>query len=216
MTDPAPPSRGGIGNGLPGWARVGLMAILVLTGIFALGASAGIIAADREDGFTFRTVLLLALMAYAVAICAWGAWRLYPTLVSEPEAPRVRTSRTILWVGGAVGGVLGLMLSLSTDLAGGESLFSNGPIPPGIAVAAIVGWIFGGFGLTFAWLRTIDEHEMQANNAGALAGLCTYLAVEPAWWLGARGGFLPEQQPMLTFLLVLTVYTAVWFWRRSR
>jgi hypothetical protein len=203
-------------SGLPHWARMALISLCAVLAVFAAGAMAGATAAAREDGLSLATMAMLCLFLALGVGSAWAGWKLYAAIGTEPEAPRVRTSRLMLVLGGAMGAVFGLLMSVGVDATGSGSVFDNSPLPLWLASLAIIGWTVGGSLLTFLWLRSIDEHEMQANNAGALAALCTYLLVEPTWWLGWRGGFLPEQQPMLTFLLVLTVYTAVWFWRRSR
>ncbi|WP_336924963.1 hypothetical protein [Altererythrobacter palmitatis] len=193
-----------------------MLALLCLLGVFALGTAFGIVGAMAEDGVTPVALILLAVALGIAGTAGWGAFRLYARATSGPESPRVRFSRMLLIAGGAMGLVMGIAFSVASDTTGSADLFGNGPLPGWLAGLTIAAYVLVGGGLTLAWLRSIDEHEMQANNAGALAGLCTYLFVEPSWWLGARGGFLPEHQPMVTFLLVLTVYTAVWLWHRSR
>ncbi|MFC3099494.1 hypothetical protein [Altererythrobacter lauratis] len=193
-----------------------VLALLSLLAVFALGAAFGIGSTMAEDGATPVALLLLAVAVSIAGLTAWAAFRLYARATSGPESPRVRFSRMLLIAGGAMGLVMGIAFSVATDTTGSADLFGSGPLPGWLAALTIAVYVLIGGGLTLAWLRSIDEHEMQANNAGALAGLCTYLFVEPSWWLGARGGFLPDQQPMVTFLLVLTVYTAVWLWHRSR
>lgn len=215
MTDPVDSPVPAL-RSMPEWLRLLLMALCALLVVFVAGALAGLTAAAIEEEFTPMALLIAAAILALGCGAAWAGWKLYTARAAEPEAPRVRTSRLMLILGGAMGAVFGLLMSAGADATGGGSVFDNGPLPGWLAAFAIFGWTVGGSLLTFVWLRSIDEHEMQANNAGALAALCTYLLVEPTWWLGWRGGFLPEQQPMLTFLLVLTVYTAVWFWRRSR
>lgn len=200
----------------PARSRPILLGLLCLLAVFAIGAAFGIGGAMAEDGVSAVAILLLAVALAISGAAGWAALKLYTRATSGPESPRVKFSRMLLIAGGAAGLVIGIAFSVASDSAGSASLFENGPLPAWLAGLTIAAYVLVGGGLTLAWLRSIDEHEMQANNAGALAGLCTYLVVEPSWWLGARGGFLPEQQPMLTFLLVLLVYSAVWLWHRSR
>ena len=206
------------GRRLPGWLHMSLVALCGLLVVFSAGAMAGALAAAREDD-EVTSALTLGIIAAFLAIgvaAAWGGWKLYTGRPPEPEAPRVRTSRLMLVLGGVLGGILGLGMAISTDATGTGSLFSDAPVPATVAAIGILVWLVGGLATTLVWLRSIDEHEMQANNAGAMAALMTYLFVEPSWWLGWRGGILPEQQPMLTFMIVLGVYTTVWLWRRYR
>lgn len=212
MTESAEPA----GRRLPQWARITLVMVCSLVVIFALGVIAGIIAAGREDGFDTRTAALLAAFLTLGAVATWTGWALYAATPTGPVAPRVRTSRQMILFGAMLGVILGVTMAVSIDITQPGSLFGNGPIPALAAASTILLWTGGGLPITLIWLRSIDEHEMQANNSGALAALMTYVFVEPTWWLGWRGGFLPQQQPMLTFVLVLTVYAATWLWHRSR
>jgi hypothetical protein len=202
--------------GMTEWQRNLLIALCALVATLALGFMTGATVAAIEDGLSPARLVLPASGLLVAAAAGWSGWRLHRAQAGEPVAPRIRKSRRMLVIGGLLGAVMGLLLAVSADQVGSGSVFDNAPIAPTIAVLAIVAWAVGGSLLTVTWLRSIDEHEMQANNAGAMAGLCTYLLIEPSWWLGWRGGFLPAQQPMITLILVLTVYSTVWFWRRNR
>ena len=68
--------------------------------------------------------------------------------------------------------------------------------------------------ITWAWHRSIDEHESEAYRDGTLAGIYVFSAVAPGWWLAWRGGMLPEPDVMIVFLIVYVVWGLVWIIRR--
>lgn len=204
------------GTAMPDWQRNLLTSLCGIVAAGALGFMTGATVAAFEDGVTPARLMLPAAGLLVALAAGWIGWRLFRSTSREPVAPRIRTSRKIIIWGGVLGLVFGIMLSMLTDLTGGGSFLDNGPVNPLVAGIAIIIWLVLGLTLNHLWLASIDEHERQANYSGALAALYAYLMIEPSWWFGWRGGFLPQQQPMVTFLIVLAVYSAVWFWRRNR
>lgn len=203
-------------SAMPDWQRNLLIGLCGLACVFAIGFGTGALVTALEDGFAPANTALVAGSALVAIGAGWSGWRIHASHAAEPVAASVRASRKTLLIGSLMGLVTGLAFAVSTDLYGSEGLFSNTAIPAMVAAITILAWVFGGSLLTVKWLASIDEHEKMANNAGAVSALYTYLLIEPSWWLGWRGGFLPEPQPMMTFLAVIVVYSAVWFWRRSR
>jgi hypothetical protein len=184
--------------------------------LFGLGAAAGVAGTALHGGFTLflggamGAFLLLAIFSAYKAHHHYGL-----SLTAEKVAPSIQRARKVLIVGSLLGGVLGALLGVGA-VSLDSNPFSNGTLPPAIAILCMAGWIIAAPVMTIIWLRSIDEHELQANNWGATAGIMLYFMIEPAWWLGWRGGIFPRPEGMIIFAAVLTVYTAVWGWRRSR
>lgn len=200
---------------MAGWQRNLLIGLLALFTIFAAGFLTGVTIAAIEDGFYGKTFLLLAAGVVLGLAAAFTAWKLHKARPYEPVAPRIRKGSRIWLLSGLIGAVIGLVLSISTIGDDGPTMFTNGPVPPLAAAIGIAIWAAAVPLLSWSWLKNIDEHEMQANYVGAMAGMAVYMIAAPSWWLGWRGGFLPEPQTMVTFIAVSIVYCSVWAWRRA-
>ncbi|TIX50111.1 hypothetical protein [Alteraurantiacibacter aquimixticola] len=201
--------------GMPAWQRYTLIVLCSLVAIFALAYIAGVTAAGIEHGIRPRTFGLIAAGVALGGGAAWLGWKLYAGRPMELVAPRVRKSNQVILISGAVGGVIGLVLALSTVSSDPFALFTNSPVPPAAAAFGIFAWVACVPLLSWIWLRNIDEHEAKANADGAIAAIYAYLLIAPCWWLGWRGGFLPEPETMITFIVVMTVYCTVWLWRKQ-
>jgi hypothetical protein len=201
----------------PLWRHPILVSALAGFGLlFAAGIATGVVAGSLERGAMKPLAAAVMLGALAlVAGCGWLLWRTLPGLYAE-TSPRVTRSRRLLTVSAAVGGALGLLLTLGALATGQEppDVFSNAPIAGWIALATIGVWLLVVPALTWKWHRSIDEHEASAYRDGTLAGIYAYCAIAPTWWFGWRGGFLPEPQEMVTFLIVVVVWGLVWLTRR--
>jgi hypothetical protein len=178
----------------PLWRHPILVSALAGFGLlFAAGIATGVVAGSLERGAMKPLAAAVMLGALAlVAGCGWLLWRTLPGLYAE-TSPRVTRSRRLLTVSAAVGGALGLLLTLGALATGQEppDVFSNAPIAGWIALATIG-----------VWLLVVP------------AGIYAYCAIAPTWWFGWRGGFLPEPQEMVTFLIVVVVWGLVWLTRR--
>jgi hypothetical protein len=113
--------------------------------------------------------------------------------------------------------VLGLVTGIIFALTEGPDtvdLYSNGPINAATAIAGIV--VFGVItpAITWMWWRTIDEHEASAYTLGALISAHVYLIFVPVWWLAARAGWVPHQDPMVVWVVIATLWSVVWLYRR--
>ena len=201
----------------PLWRHPILLAAMAGIGLlFSAGVIAGVIAGTIERGAVKPIAAAFALGAAAlVALCGWTLRRTIPLLYPE-ASPRVSRSRKLLTLSAVIGGILGMLLVLGSLATGVEppSVFSNAPIAGWVAIAAIAVWLLAVPPLTWNWHRSIDEHEATAYRDGTLAGIYAYCAIAPTWWLGWRGGFLPEPQEMITFLVVVSVWGLVWLVRR--
>ena len=196
------------------------MAISGIGALFMAGAIAGFTAAAREDG-GFNAVHggVLAVMATLFAFCLFDIWRTMRRWQTEDglASPRVKRSRALLIASGLVGGVIGMMISMQEgDPRTGGGFFSDSPLPSSTAMAIMALIVIGVPALLWFWHRSIDEHEAEANRDGALMGIYTYSTVAPAWWIGWRGGVLPEVHGEAIFLLVMAVWGVTWLWRRYR
>lgn len=191
---------------------------LVLGTIFAGGVALGIAIVAVTEGITAPILAIVAVALAVFAGCLWGLFRLKPWPADdEPLAPSQRRARAMLVLSGGIGGLLGIILSLG--MLGDEDLglvFSNAPLAPVAAAVVLAVWLLLTPVLTWVWWRNIDEHEAQAYTYGAVAALHIYYFVTPGWWIGWRGGFLPEPQHMLVFVLASIAWLGGWAWHRYR
>jgi hypothetical protein len=184
-----------------------------ITLIFIAGVIAGYSSVMIEHGrVDLIDVGMLGAMLAAAAAVAYGMWRFWPSSNGEPVAPRVRNARRFMLAAVVLSVPLGILIALVDD--GQPSVFSNGPISPVIAAFAIGLWLIAGPVSTLMWWRNVDEHEAGAYRDGAFVALHAYMFVTPAWWMAARAGWLPAQDPMLVLLAVSGLWLIVWFIRR--
>jgi hypothetical protein len=112
-----------------------------------------------------------------------------------------------------LGAVMGFGFAIA-DESGSMALFSNRPIGNVTAAAAIIGWMLLVPVLTWIWWRTVDEHETAVYAESGLIAAHVYLIGVPTWWLATRAGWLPAQDPMIVWLIVASVWTVIWLYRR--
>lgn len=207
--DEAPP--------VPLWRHPILIAAIAGFGLlFGAGVTAGAIAGSIERGAMkpLGAVVLVGAVGL-VAGCLLILRRAIPALYPD-ASPRVARSRRLVTLSAVIGAALGMLLVLGNLASGQEppSLFDNTPMAGWVALTMIAVWLLAVPPLTWKWHRSIDEHEASAYRDGTLAGIYVYCAIAPTWWFGWRGGFLPEPQEMITFLIVITVWGLVWLVRR--
>lgn len=192
--------------------------LLGAVALFAFGAATGVAGRMLEVGANWKGATMVGAFLGIAGCAMWGLARLKPWARSdEPVSPKTRKANTLLLISGALGGVMGGVLALSTlSLDDPFALFSNVPIPALVAAAMIVLWLVVLPPLYWAWFRAADEHELKAYNYGGLAALHLYYFILPAWWIGWRGGFFPSIDHGAIFALVTVVWCMGWFWRRYR
>lgn len=186
-----------------------------ITLVLITGMMAGFTSVVIEHGGPDLTdMAILAGMLLTGAMVGYGMWRFWPRSSGEPEAPRVKSARKILIAIMIFSAALGILLGMSDDSAMG--FFSNSPISPTIAIFAIAIWLIPVPLLSWLWWRRVDEHEANAYRDGALIAAHAYLFITPTWWLGARAGWFPPQDPMIVLLLVSVVWSVVSIMKKYR
>ncbi len=176
---------------------------------FALGFTR---ARMDQGGLEAADYTILGVAALIAVVIGVTVWRLWPAPSTEPEAPRVKNSRIMIWLCMGVGALIGVLLVITDDA--GNAILSNGTINPVVAGVVIAVWLIFVPIATVKWLRIVDEHEVEAYNNGAFIAGHAYLFIVPAWWMATRAGWLPAQDPMIVFILVCTIWSGVWFAKR--
>ena len=189
-------------------------ALVALTGV---GAGFTIGWMDHHDGIGLKLVLVLGGVVLAAAGCAWLLLREYNrTRAEEPLTRNERLNRNILIACGAVGGIVGAVITIASGgkLTEGVGIFSNDPIPPAVAAALVV--VLGIFFpiISYFWHKVVDEQEEHAYKTGALYGFYVYGIGSPIWWIAWRGGFAPAPDGFIIYYATLTVVGAVWLWKK--
>ncbi|MXO95782.1 hypothetical protein GRI34_05020 [Erythrobacter aquimaris] len=197
--------------------RFAAMIALGLVFVYALGFLVGVSAAALDNGrLTLKTVGLLLGCLAVLGLSGYGFYRLWPRRDrEEPVSPKVERTRWSLIAALGLGMAIGVALTI--PMLSGESggVFSNDPIPATTALSIVIAYaVLTPIGSYF-WHRNADEFEREASGRGALLGMYAYSVVAPSWWLLERADLVPEQDPMIVFLLVMTVWGVVWQIRRS-
>ncbi|MEO0906200.1 MAG: hypothetical protein AAFY07_01620 [Pseudomonadota bacterium] len=142
-----------------------------------------------------------------------------PSDRDEPVAPSTRKTRR-MFVFSTVAGAILMVAFFAFSLSSGFDItqirvLSNAPIPAilGLGTAAFYAVISLYFGAQ--WLKNADEHERAAITAGLWGGFGFYSIAAPTWWLLQRAGIVPLQEPMLIYIFALTVFAAVWTYKRG-
>ena len=195
--------------------KIGLASIVYLIAFGIMIASQGDMLEQYGKG-----VALVAILGAATAIIVITIiWAKAIGMVAEKDEPvseSTAKSQKSLLLAGLFGAVIGAGFILSGDLReGGAQLFSNQPIAPVAAIVFGVLYSVATIWGSFRWNKTADEHEKAAATSGAYAGIYTYAVLAPVWWLAERASLAPPQQPMIVFAIVLTVYAAVWTYKRG-
>lgn len=200
------------GNVLLRRALIGTLGAIVL--VFLAGVFAGYLSVViKHGGPSLIDVVILGGVVGLFALGAYGAWRFWPGASGEPVAKSTRKATNILYAMCGLGAVLGLAFAVGESDTS-MSLFSNGPIGNVTAIMAIIGWALVAPVLTWLWWRTVDEHEAATYAEASVISVHFYMIGAPTWWIATRAGWLPAQDPMIVWLIVLTVLTVVWLYRR--
>lgn len=188
---------------------LGGVALIFLAAVFAGYGSVVI----KRAAVDLTDVVILGIVVGLFALVAYGMWRFWPSGSGQLVANSTRKATNILYAMGGLGVVTGLAFAvIEGDTK--VSLFSNGPIGNVTAIVAIIGWALVAPVLTWLWWRTVDEHEKATYAEASLISVHFYMICAPTWWIATRAGWLPAQDPMIVWLIVLTVLTVVWLYRR--
>lgn len=195
------------------FVRIGLLA---LVGVGLLGMVAGFVAIHIQEGgaLSRAAILFLAGALFALAGCAWLLWReVNKPTGEEPLTSRERLNRNILIGCGALGGLIGLAMTLSQGrLDGRMEVFSSDPLPGGVALvlALLIGVLLPA--VSIYWHRSaVDELEEEAYKTGALYAIYVYMTGAPVWWLLWRGGFVPAPDGIIIYFATIITLGVVWF-----
>ena len=148
---------------------------------------------------------------------AYPLWRWRPDFtMGEPMTPRGKRVRWFL--AGLV--LFGAIVSLPLIMADGPdgeriSLYGNGPVPAWAATAMVAMWLVVMPALAIFGRRNSDDFGRTTADWASMVGFQFFAIVTPAWWMGWRGGFLPEPEAMLIFVAALVVMTIANTWKRA-
>jgi hypothetical protein len=183
--------------------------------IFGVGVVAGVLMAAVEGSVRSpaKATVGAAVGAALIAASAIYLWRTLPKLLGGRVSPRTRQARSMIYLSAAIGLVLGTVMQFGM-LGQPAADVWNGPMPPAIAALSIGVWLIAVPIVSWRWWRNIDEVEALAYKDGSLIGIYAYCAIAPTWWMGWRGGFFPEPDYMITFLVVLAAWGLTWTVRR--
>ncbi|MEM1195549.1 MAG: hypothetical protein AAGH57_05550 [Pseudomonadota bacterium] len=191
---------------LIGWSVLLALALLALC--VAIIAGIRFTEAPKDD--------YLVMMAVGLPISLIGSyflWRWMPDFtMGEPQTPRGKRVRWILIGCGVLGGLSSVPL-IDLD-QGGTLLFGNGPVPPLSALITGAMWTLIMPVFMIGYRLNSDEVTREANNFGFSVGFQAFAYIAPLWWLGWRGGFLPQPDVMVLFLGGLVVATIAHLWKR--
>ncbi|WP_209347571.1 hypothetical protein [Pontixanthobacter sp. CEM42] len=192
-----------------------LLAILAgIAALFIFGALTGYTAQVVEDG-NLRAIDGAIVFGLIIAMVlagsfAWSKWR---KVAAEPEATSARKSRNIYIGATILGGFLGafIMVAGGPDL---DTMFSNDPISGAVAVISIMIWAIGAPLITIIWWRVTDEHEIAAYSKGGLLAFHLYVFLVPSWWMAARAGWIPQQDPMIIWAVTMVLWSVAWLYKK--
>lgn len=201
------------------WRWAGIIG-LTLAMAFLLGVGVGFVKgySDHGGGLGIKAVAILAALLLALTGCAWLLQRLIRS--ARPEEPltrKERLNRNILIAAGLLGGVIGMVLAL-TGTNGAPAfadVFSDGPLPAGLAIALVVTIGVLVPAISLYWHRhAVDEQESAAYKNGALIALYVYMIGAPVWWFAWRGGFAPEPHGVIIYVATVSVLGIIWIWKK--
>jgi hypothetical protein len=199
--------------------RIALIVLGLFGAVFGVGLVVGILAAhvDRGEAPGLGGIGLLAGGAALAAAFAWLAYRsgrAMRKVIGTPTS-RERRNYAVLLLSGALGGVIGMALTLG----GGSPLdaFTNSPLPAWLAILIAIPIAVLLPVICVYWHRhAVDEQEAAAYKLGALLGIYTYFIGAPTWWVLWRGGLLPAPDGIAIYLVTLTVTGVTWLWAKYR
>lgn len=190
--------------------------------VFCVGALVGVLVAyaERERALDLLAMGILAGIAAVVIGLAFIMARLIRQYRSgaEPMSDREKMNQKIIWGCGAIGGIVGIILSSNAIEQGNiMGVFSNGPLPPSLVVPLAIFWgAIMPFISVFWHRKVIDEQEAAAYRDGALIAVYAFWYGAPVWWLLWRGGLAPEPHGPAIYMITIFAALIVWSWKKYR
>ena len=193
-----------------GFKRVMIPAIVFAIGLgLALGgvSAMAVIARKGELGFaSIAMALPFLLIGLGIIVYAFRKW---PTLrVGDPDTPRTRRLGKGVYVLMifAIGTAM-IMVTFMPEARGPNSFFGNGPIPPALGAVMAIGWMVFMPILSIYNRRNVDEVDRSTFEFGETVGFQVFAVLAPVWWVAWRGGFVPQPDVMIIFVIVLVAST---------
>lgn len=201
--------------GFSGVKRALLVSLTIVIAIFMLGVVFGFSQSVLERGeITLPMVIAFLALVALLGVSLYLSWKVWPRARPDIEAQSTIKSRSAIFQLLGVGVVLGVVFALAEGGDGGMALVSNAPISPAWASAILLFWLVFVPILTWKWWQSVDEHEATAYREGGFWAAHLYLFLVPTWWLAARAGWMPEQDPMIVFLIISFFWSAWWLYKR--
>ncbi len=195
--------------------KIGVASAIYLASLWLIIAVQNDVLKDMHQGWTLGLMLVAAIMVIIISTL-WLSALDITSSSDEPVAPRTRRARNVLvW-----SCVLGAAISVIFYLWPGDDwasidMMSNGPIPASLAIVLAVIYVVGMIYSCLGWAKNIDEHERASINAGLYGAFLIYGILAPAWWILERASLVPDQDPMIMYTLVLTLFAAIWTYKRG-
>ena len=200
-------------------ARILLLVVTAIFGVFAIGMVGGFSAAVIEHGQLPTKPVVWLIFAAMVGLVAVVGWVL-ATLVRSFRPQTMSGFDRRYWKMWGVMVLLGMPLGVAMavfgldDPGGGFSMMiSNAPIAPLTAVllSLVVSALL--IAALVIYFRTIDDHEERAYLWGSNIAFHFLALAFPLYWLLARGGLVSQITIGIALLIVLLsciVQAIVW------
>ena len=185
-----------------------------LTAVFSIAFLAGYtVAVTEQGGLNAYAIGTIAAGLVLIGLTVFISYKLWPKGTHEAVPAREKKSQHILWAAVVIGVLLGGYMAVASG-DNPDGVFSNEPVTASFAVISIATWLIIVPIITWMWWRTIDEHEADAYREGALVSAHVYIFLAPTWWMAARAGWAPQQDPMIVLVIVSIVWSIVWLYRK--
>lgn len=139
-------------------------------------------------------------------------------MAKDFRGPSERANHRLLIISGALGGAIGLAMSLAV-LSGHSGddphpSILTAPLPAWLAIVMAIAWGVALPVITWRWQRVVDEHERDAYRDGAVAGSWLMGMGAPVWWVLWRGGLAPAVDVLWLYAAFITITGLTWLWRK--
>lgn len=212
-------AKAGWAERLGSTARVLLLVVTAIFGVFAIGMVGGFSAAVIEDGQLPTKPIAWLIFAAMVALVAVIGWIL-ATLVRSFRPQTMSGFDRRYWKMWGVIVLLGMPVGIALAAFGLDDpgdgfsmMLSNSPIAPLTAILVSLAVAILLTASLVIYFRTIDDHEERAYLWGTNIAFHFLALAFPLYWLLARGGLVPQITIGIALLIVLLsciVQSIVW------